>query len=490
MSPVFLLLPVFLPILGGLGFFVLKFQRDSARNAYSEAVTVLTTALVWIAVFAVPHGAPAEVYSFTAGFSVTFQVDGPGALFAGMISLMWPLVLLYAFEYMEHAERKNVFFAFYVMTYGVALGIAFSADMITMYVFYEMLTLVTIPLVAHYADHESLFASRVYAAFTIGGAGLAFFPVIMTTVYGDRGTFVFGGNLASGYPAGLMQAAFVLGFFGFGAKAALFPLYDWLPRASAAPTPVTALLHAVAVVNSGVFAVMRMTWYVYDPAELLGTPVQIFCLMTAVFSLIFGAVMALRERHFKRRLAYSTMSNLSYMLFGLMLMTPAGLTGGLSHMVFHGVIKMLLFLCAGAFMHVTGKSWIFELNGVGKRMPVTFTCYTLGALSLTGIPLLCGFISKWKLLEAGADAGTVWGWLGDLGLIISAFLCAMYTLSVSIRAFFPMRGKDRFAEGEGIKEAGWRMLVPIVVFTAVNVAFGIWWQPLLRFLEGFAQGIF
>lgn len=123
-------------------------------------------------------------------------------------------------------------------------------------------------------------------------------------------------------------------------------------------------------------------------------------------------------------------------------------------------------------------------------MPVTFTCYTVGALSLTGIPLLCGFISKWKLLEAGADAGTVWGWLGDLGLIISAFLCAMYTLSVSIRAFFPMRGKDRFAEGEGIKEAGWRMLVPIVVFTAVNVAFGIWWQPLLRFLEGIAQGIF
>ena len=293
MSPVFLLLPVFLPILGGLGFFVLKFQRDSARNAYSEAVTVLTTALVWIAVFAVPHGAPAEVYSFTAGFSVTFQVDGPGALFAGMISLMWPLVLLYAFEYMEHAERKNVFFAFYVMTYGVALGIAFSADMITMYVFYEMLTLVTIPLVAHYADHESMFAGRKYAAYTIGGAG----PGLLRRSLTDdglrrprhlrlRGKSCF--RLSGGPHAGR-----------------LCPRLLRVRRESGALPAVRLAAHRFGGADAGHGPAARggcrqRRRFCRDAHDLVrlrsrilsGTRAQIVCLIAAVFSLLFGAVMA------------------------------------------------------------------------------------------------------------------------------------------------------------------------------------------------------
>ena len=486
MNSLFLTVPIALPILGGFWILLHKFH-DKNRMIFTETVAILTSLCVLFAIFTVGTE-PVIVYSFTNDFSITFKLDGPGRLFAGMVAVMWPLVLLYAFEYMHQAHRKNVFFAFYIMTYGVTLGVALAADIVTMYVFFEMLTLVTIPLVSHYETHDSLYAGRKYAGYTIGGASLSFMAVVLATVYGQSGSFIYGGSIGGDYNATLMQIAFLLGFFGFGAKAAVFPLHDWLPTASVAPTPVTALLHAVAVVNSGVFAVMRITWYVFGTDFLSGTTVQIICLVTAEFSLLFGAVKALRERHFKRRLAYSTMSNLSYMLFGIMLMTPEGFVGGMAHMLFHGVIKMTLFLAAGAFMHVTGNSYIYEVNGVGKKMPVTFICYTLGALSLTGIPLFCGFISKWSLLTAGGNSGTPWGIAGVFCLIASAFLCAMYTLNVSVRAFFPVTGKDRYGKGDRTKEAGTLMLIPIVFFTVVNILFGVFSSGIMGFLEKIAGG--
>ena len=490
MSSLFLLIPVLLPILGGFSLAFLKIPRedDRRRNIYMETIVIATSILVWIALFLVKRE-PVRVYSFTGSFSIAFGLDGLGSLFAGMVSLMWPLVMLYTFEYMRREKQKNKFFAFYVMTYGVALGIAFSSNMTTMYAFYEMLTLVTIPLVSHYKSHDSMFAGRKYAAYTIGGAGLGFFAVLYSTVYGHAGNFMFGGSLDSGLESTMLQVVFVVGFFGFGAKAAVFPLYEWLPCASVAPTPVTALLHAVAVVNAGVFAVMRLAWYVYGPALLTGTAAQIIALMTSVFTLVFAAAMALKERHFKRRLAYSTVSNLSYMLFGVLLMTPDGFTGGMLHMLFHGIIKMSLFLCAGAFMHMTGNAYIYEVNGVGRKMPVTFIFYTLGGLSLAGVPLFCGFISKWNLVMAGIKADTPWSLTGVVGLILSAFLCAMYTLSVSVRAFFPMHDTDRYLERPDVKEAGFLMLVPIVVFGIANVILGIHPQPVVEFIRRIAEGI-
>ncbi len=486
MSPVILPIAILVPIIGGALILPIRFKNNRAREIYSEAVVVLTSILVWAALMLL-KGRPITVYSFTSGFSITFAVDGLGSLFAGMVSLMWPLVMLYAFSYMREESRKNSFFAFYVMTYGAALGIALSADMVTMYVFYEMLTLVTIPLVSYYGNHESMFAGRKYAAYTIGGAALAFFPVVLVTQMSGGGAFVYGGNLLPGYSATLMRVAFVFGFFGFGAKAAVFPLYSWLPTASVAPTPVTALLHAVAVVNAGVFAVMRMTYYAFGTDLMRGSKEQLLCLAFSVFSLLFGAVMALKERHFKRRLAFSTMSNLSYMLFGTMLMTPMGFEAGMAHMVFHGVIKMSLFLCAGAFMHKTHKNYIYEVNGVGKKMPVTFVCYTLGALSLTGIPLFCGFISKWELLMAGADEGSAAGLFGAGALIASAFLCAMYTLTISVRAFFPADMKNQFA-GCARDDADLLMLLPIVVFTVVNVGLGIFPGGIMGIIGNIAGG--
>lgn len=487
MNSLYLSVPILLPLVCGMLVLALKFKTEKSRMVFIEASAIVNSILVLAALF-LADKTPAEVYSFTGAFSIMVKLDGPGKLFAAMVAVMWPLVLLYAFEYMEKENRKNVFFAFYIMTYGITLGVAFSANIVTMYVFFEMLTLVTIPLVSHYGTHDSLFAGRKYAVYTIGGASLSFIAVMLATVYGNSGLFEFGGSISGDYNEALMQIAFLLGFFGLGAKAAVFPLHDWLPTASVAPTPVTALLHAVAVVNAGAFAVMRLTWYVFGTDFLLGTPVQIICLVTAEFSLLFAAVKAIRERHFKRRLAYSTMSNLSYMLFGIVLMTPEGLVGGMAHLLFHGIIKISMFLVAGAFMHNTGYSYIYEINGVGKRMPISFACYTLGALSLTGIPMFCGFISKWSLMTAGGKSGTPWGIAGVFCLIASAFLCAVYTLSISVRAFFPVTGKNRYPEDCGVKEAGTLMLIPIVAATVANILFGFLSGGVIEYLERIASG--
>ncbi len=503
MSPVFLLIPILLPIAGGLAMLIRPLESEKKRRICCEAVALLTSACVWAAALWVQRDS-VTIYSFTRGFSVNFCVDGMANVFAIMISVMWPLVLLYAFEYMKGDEGRDRFFAFYIMTYGVTLGVCYAADMITMYVFIEMLTLVTIPLVSHYGGHESMYAGRKYAAYTIGGASLGFMAVVLTTMFGMAGSFRYGGSINASYDAGMMQLAFVMGFVGFGAKAAVFPLHDWLPTASVAPTPVTALLHAVAVVNSGVFAVMRMTYFVFGADYLRGTAAQAVCLALAVFSLLFGAVQALRERHFKRRLAYSTMSNLSYMLLGVMTLSPQGLKAGLAHMVFHGIIKISLFMCAGAFMHQARKSYIYELNGIGRRMPATFTVYTLCALSLTGIPPFCGFVSKWQLLSAGLGAATdamrmrtadstvsrILPYLlyaGVAALIIAAFLCAMYTISISVRVFFPLDEKDLYKDSK-VREAGPLMLVPLYVFGVCNILFGMFPGPILAILTAIGEG--
>ena len=491
MSSLILVIPILVPIIGGYLIIPLGFKNRKVRDAYAMAVVCITSILTWICLLKVGV-VSATLYSFTRGFSIDLRADEPARLFAVMVSLMWPLVMLYAFEYMSHTKRGNSFFAFYVMTYGVTLGVAFSANMTTLYMFYDLLSLVTIPLVTHYADHESSFAGRKYAAYTIGGASLAFFAVVMTSIYNGAGNFLYGGNLYGPYDPGLMQLVFLFGFFGFGVKAAVFPLHSWLPTASVAPTPVTALLHAVAVVNTGVFAIMRLAWYTYGPDFLKGTLCLKIAQAFAVFTLVYAACLAVKQRHFKRRLAFSTISNLSYMLFGILLMTPEGLEAGLLHMVFHGVIKITLFMCAGAFMHETMHSYVYEINGVGRKMPVTFAMYTISSLSLIGIPGLCGFISKLHLVLGGLEVGSTLAVIGSAALMLSAFLCAIYTLSVTVRAFFPMEGTDRYigADDYVAKEVGVLMLLPICTFTLVNVIFGIFPGPLTSFIEKMAWGIF
>ena len=488
MSSLILIVPILFPIIGGYLLIPLGITNRKIRNGYAMAVVCITSVLCWIALYKVGV-VGASLYSFTRGFSIDLRADAPAKMFALMVSLMWPLVMLYAFEYMSASKRTNSFFAFYIMTYGVTLGVAFAANMTTLYMFYEMLSLVTIPLVSYYYDHESMYAARGYAAYLFGCATLGLAAVVAVTLCSQTGRFVYGGDLNGSLSGICLQIVFLLGFFGFGVKAAVFPIHKWLPAASVAPAPVTALLHAVAVVNTGVFSVIRLTYYAIGPDVLRGGWAQTVGLLFASFTLVYAAVIAVRERHVKRRLAYSTVSNLSYMLFGVLLMTPQGLVAGTAHLVFHSMTKITLFLCIGSFMHHTEKEYLSDINGAARHMPLTFAFYTISALSLLGVPLLCVFVSKWRLLLAGAEAGTIPAYIGLFALIISAFLCAIYGLSVSIRAYFPPKGSDRFINADRSDEGGWRMIVPLTIFTACQIVFGLFPGPILKFIEQITQGM-
>ncbi len=486
MGNFFIIAAILLPIISGFGLLQLKIKNEQTIQLYSEYFVIAASLAVWLGILNGPHKL-FTLYNFSKGFSIDFYMDPLSMLFAGMVSIMWPFVLLYAFEYMKGEKELKGFIAFFIMTYGITLGIALSGNILTLYVFFEMLSLVTIPLVSFYQDHDSMYAGRYYACFVIGGAALAFIAVVVTTVNAG-GVFVYGGYRMDGLSDKFLNVVYLLAFFGFGVKAAVFPFHSWLPIASVAPTPVTALLHAVAVVNSGVYAIIRVSYYIFSTDFLHGSGAQYAAMSAVLFTIIYAAGKALKERHFKRRLAYSTISNLSYMLFGIVLFTKAGMIAGMAHMLFHGIIKMSLFLCAGAFMHVTGKNYVFEINGIAKKMPLTFTLYTVGALSLTGVPLFCGFISKWKLFTAGAADGSVFGIVGIICLILAAFLCAIYTLTVSIRAFFPVSGTD-FNYGREIHDPGVYMLIPIIFFTAANIILGIFPQLIIGFLDYVAGGI-
>ena len=242
MRNILIIIAILLPILGGARLLVSAPKSVPGKRIWCEVIACAASVIVWIVILGGPVG-DFTVYSFTRGYRIAFQLDGLGMLFAGMVSLMWPFVTLYAFEYMGNAEHKNVFFAFYIMTYGVALGVCFSANILTLYVFYEMLSLVTIPLVTHYQNSESMYAGRVYAGYVIGGAAAALITVMVTTMYAIP-SFSLGGHSFQELPRNFMLLIYLIGFFGFGVKAAVMPFHRWLPTASVAPTPVTALLHA------------------------------------------------------------------------------------------------------------------------------------------------------------------------------------------------------------------------------------------------------
>ena len=488
MTAIFLIVAILIPTVGGFAALRIPFRSKHSLHVYIETVALITTAAVLLLAIKAQSGW-FSLLDFAPGFKFVLGLDGLGKLYAVLVSLMWPIVLLYTFAYMEHDDRERSFLGFYIITYGATLGICFSGSPLTLFFFFEMLSVSTLPLVAHYQDHESMFSARKYAAYLFGGATLGLSAVVIASLYGEGGMFKLGGDLVNNAPTELVRIIYLLGFLGFGIKAAIFPFHAWLPAASCAPTPVTALLHAVAVVNTGVFSVMRITYYSFGPGALKESWVETVCLLLASFTLLYSSIIAVRERHVKRRLAYSTVSNLSYMLFGIMLLTPEGMLAGTAHLVFHSLTKITLFMCIGSFMEQTGKAYMADVNGVGKIMPHTFICYTLSALSLLGVPLFACFVSKWRLLMAGAEAATITSYIGIGALILSAFLCAIYGLSVSVRAFFPVEGTDNYISVKRNDEGGWRMLVPLYVFTACQIVLGVFPGPVLSFLSKIVGGL-
>ena len=411
-------------------------------------------------------------------------------VFAGMVAFLWPIAILYSFEYMKHENHEEVFFMFYTITYGITLGVALAGDLVTMYIFFEMLSLVTLPLVMHTLTREATLASRTYFYYMIGGAAVAFMGMILVLAYGANG-FNYGGvmNLAKiGDKSNLIFLGYVMCFCGFAVKTALWPCSSWLPKAGVAPTPVTALLHAVAVVKTGAFATMRVTYYTFGADFLRGSWAQTLVMILVIFTIVYGCSMGVKETHLKRRLAWSTVSNLSYILFGVVLMSPLGLAGALSHMIAHAMMKICLFFCAGAVIYKTGRNYVQEMAGFGRKMPGVFICFTCSGLALMGLPGMAGFISKWNLAKAAVEGGTVLGYIGIAALLVSALLTAIYIMQVVVVAFFPGKGFD-YEKISDVKDPNWMILVPLAFLVAVIVYLGVNAQPLLDFFTSVAAGL-
>lgn len=487
MNAAILVVVVLFPILGGLLVPLLPFKNRTQMMVYIESIVTINSVLAFVMLLRQPQDM-FILFRFTSNLTLSFKLDGLGTVFAGIISVLWPLATLYSFEYMKHEGHEKIFFMFYTMTYGITMGIALAEDIVTMYCFYEMLTMVTLPLVMHTLTREAILASRTYLYYSLGGAAFAFIGVIFILIYGTTSDFVPGGVLnmqTIGDKTNLLLLVYVLCFLGFSVKTAMWPFSAWLPKAGVAPTPVTALLHAVAVVKAGAFTVMRVTYYSFGTGFLRGTWAQTVVMVLVIFTIVYGCSRAVKETHIKRRLAWSTVSNLSYILFGAVLMTPLGLVGALCHMIFHAVMKICSFFCAGAIITKSGREYVHQLDGFGRKMPKVIAIFTVSGLALMGVPGLCGFISKWNLVKAAVESNEPLSYLGVAALMISALLTAIYMLTITVRAFFPGRDFDYNAISD-VEDPSWMMLVPLALFVVAMLVFGLYPQPVIRGLESIA----
>ncbi len=422
---------------------------------------------------------------WTDMLALTLRVDGVSRVWLLLIAVIWPGVGLYATEYLEHDEDPGRFFLFYTVTQGVLHALAMSGNLVTFYMFYEAMTLLTVPLVLHNRDKEAVAAAMKYLIYSVIGASAALIGIFFVGAVGGTGDFALGAltqeQLAG--KEGLAMGVFMAMLVGFGVKAGMFPLHGWLPTAHpVAPAPASAVLSGV-ITKMGVLGVIRVLFSVAGAERIRGTWVQYTLLGLTLTTILMGSLLALKEKKLKKRLAYSSVSQVSYVLFGLFTLTEWGFVGAILHVIFHSLMKNTLFMAAGSIIHKTGKTMVGDMDGLGKRMPWTYAFFTVASLGLVGIPPTGGFISKWNLAQGALATGFSFSWIGPVALLISAILTAAYLFSVVIHGCFP--GEEM--KPEPSCEAGKRMLLPMGVYSFLIVGLGIFSGPLIAFLESLAK---
>ena len=429
-------LAVLVPPVGAL-LIALAGRRPNLREAVTVATSVSLFLLVASLLGPVQEGRVpgAAWFSLLPGVDLAFAVEPLGMLFALIASFLWIPTSFYAFGYMRaHGEAHQTrFYACFAVALGAAVGVAFAANLVTLFIFYELLTLSTFPLVTHSGSDEARRAGRTYLGLLLGTSiALLLLAILWTWTLSGTVDFATGGILAGHASEATAAVLLALYVFGIG-KAALMPFHRWLPAAMVAPTPVSALLHAVAVVKAGVFAVLKVAVYVFgiDLLQALGT--SRLMMYAAVVTLLVASLIALREGNLKRRLAYSTVGQLSYVVLGAMLATGLGVTGGALHIAMHAFGKITLFFCAGAILIAAHKTEVGQLDGIGRAMPLTMGAFAVGALSMIGLPPTAGFVSKWYLLSGAVEAGAA---VALTALILSTALNAAYFLPIVYAAFF------------------------------------------------------
>lgn len=482
-----ILFPIFFPLAAGILLLIGKEpKRENTLAWYTGAVLVLTA--LTLPGLLLGKDITFTLFFLTDRLPIGFRLDGIGRMFAVLVTVIWLLAGIFGFVYMKKEEAGKRFWGFYLVSYGILMALGFSGNMITFYLFYEMITLASMPLVIHERTREAIMAALKYMFYSFCGAYMVLFGLYVIYRYGNTLTFTAKGVLDSGLIAGqenlLLLAAFFM-ILGFSVKAGMFPFHGWLPVAHpAAPAPASAVLSGI-IAKCGVLGIIRVIFYLFGADFLRGTWVQTTFLILSLITVFMGSMLAYLEKGLKKRLAYSTVSQISYILFGLFMLDPISVNGALQHVVFHAVIKCCLFLCAGAIIYQTGKTRVEQLTGIGKEMPVTIWCFTICALALIGIPPASGFVSKWYLCSGALHTDMpVFSWLGPVVLLISALLTAGYLLPVTIRGFFP--GEDYDYKALVKKEPVKMMLVPILILAVLALVMGIAPEGLIGYFSSLA----
>ena len=484
-----LVVPILLPILSGLLIGFVRPLRKPRIQRFNLITTLVLNAIVVLRIILQPD-MNLELFRLTDRLPILFRTDDLARLFCALASIMFFFVGVYCTEYMRRHGKESRFYMFYLMVLGILMGFGLSGNLMTLYIFLEMLTFASIPLVLHSMKREAINAALKYLYYSIAGASLALIGFFFIYAYGTTLTFTPGGVLDMQKLAGRegqLLVVTLLTIIGFGAKAGMFPLHVWLPVAHpVAPAPASAILSGI-ITKIGVFAVIRFVYFLVGPDIIRGTWMQIAWMSIALFTSIMGSLLAFREPELKRRLAYSTISQVGYILFGLSVLTMAGLIGALLHMVFHSIAKNALFLIAGIISLKTHKTEVADLRGIGKQMPMTIWCFALLSITLVGIPPTGGFTSKWYLITGSLAADTgFFTWLGPGVLLLCAMLAAGYLLPIVINGFFPGAGQDY----DTVKlKTGLLMWLPILLLAAAAVILGIFPNALLSFCERIAGGL-
>lgn len=466
---------------------LLSDRRPNLREFWTFFAALVKFALVLSLVPGAVRGESVEwtLFNLAPGVSFTLNADPLGVFFALVASGLWIVTSAYSVGYMRghHEKKQTRYFASFAVSLSCTLGIAFAGNLLTFLLFYELLTLATYPLVVHKESKEAIRAGRMYLAYALT-AGLLILAA-SGWIFFRTGSldFAAGGMLPEGaFSGGEIKFLFLLLMAGVGVKSGIMPLHSWLPAAMVAPTPVSALLHAVAVVKSGAFGVIRMTGFVFGPETMRTYGLDLGLGVFAAATIILASVIAMRQDNLKRRLAYSTVGHLSYIALGAALISAGALQGGLLHLSAHALMKITLFFCAGAIYVHAHKTEVSQLDGLGRSMPWTFGAFAVGSLGLAGIPPLNGFISKWWLAVGSIEADKSWALAV---LLLSGLLNAGYLLPIVIRGFFhpPPSGGGSEKDPPPTGEASPWMVVPLCLTAGLALLFGIFPNFPLPFFE-------
>ncbi|MES9874857.1 MAG: proton-conducting transporter membrane subunit [Candidatus Sedimenticola sp. 6PFRAG7] len=412
------------------------------------------------------------------GVALAFELEPLGLLFAMVASFLWPVTTVYAIGYMRSHNEDNQtrFYAAFAVSIAAVMGIALSANMLTLFLFYEILTLATYPLVTHAGNDKARHAGRIYLGILIG-TSVVFLLLAMIWTWHIAGTldFTSGGVFPEGTDTVVLSVLLVLYVFGTG-KAAVMPFHRWLPAAMVAPTPVSALLHAVAVVKAGVFTILKVSVYIFGIDTIADLAVADWLAGLAALTILLASLVAMTKDNLKARLAYSTVSQLGYIVLGAMLGVAAGVVGGGMHIAMHAFGKITLFFCAGAIMVAAHKTKVSELNGLGRRMPLTMLAFLIGALSIVGLPPFGGTWSKWMLVQGTLDTGI---WMLTAVLLLSSLLNVAYLVVIPVRSFFTEPAEP----AEGVKEAPLASLLAIGVVVTGCLLLFLWPEPIYQLMD-------